>query len=641
MKLLSALIFGLLLIAVVGWYGCRWFVVPPTSSQQEAPPQTGFKNRTAESGIDFRMRFLPNEQGETFKINLYDHGCGVAVGDYNGDGHDDIYFLNQLGPNALFRNRGDGTFEDVTAAMGVALADRICVGATFADYDNDGDQDLYVTSTRGGNVLLRNENHQQYVDVTREAGLEHVGHSQTAVFFDYDRDSLLDLYVTQTAEWTTENFDETREYYIGKDSFAATAESPKELNLLYLNRGDGTFIEVGESAGLRGLGWSSDAAVFDYDQDGWQDVLVVCMFGRAQLYRNEQDGTFRDVTAQVLGPTPYGGIGAKVFDFDNDGQLDIYIVDMHSDMWMGADYSHASLPLARQYETRRFDTAFGPAAEQSGILRRRRRENPDDPLLGGDDTVVFGNVFFKAVGQGRYVDVTQDANLEMFWPWGIAPGDFDNDGFVDLFVTAGMGYPFYYWPNYLMMNDGQQRYVNRGAGMGIEPPMGGPLLDETIRGVQPARSSRCAATADFNGDGRLEIVVNNFNHEPYYFLNDLPQANFLALKLEGTRSNRDAVGAVVRLVRGSQTLTRQVHAAGGYLSQSSLRLHFGLGPDPRIDRIEVHWPSGQRQVLPQLELNRLHRIVEPESASEPELSLQKRSLADKAFAGPTGRGHSP
>ena len=134
---------------------------PPIASGENQPaadPSAGFRDEAAEAGLDFRMRFLPREQGEIFKINLYDHGCGLAVGDYDGDGHEDMYFLNQLGPNALFRNRGNGTFEEVTARMGVALDDRICVGATFADYDNDGDQDLYVTSTRGGNVLFRNEN---------------------------------------------------------------------------------------------------------------------------------------------------------------------------------------------------------------------------------------------------------------------------------------------------------------------------------------------------------------------------------------------------------------------------------------------------------------------------------------------------
>src|SRR5262249_6761456 len=150
-----------------------------------------FQNVTRQSGINFRTSFLPDEQGEKFKINLYDHGSGVAVGDFDGDGHEDVYFVNQLGRNALYRNKGDGTFEDVTDRAGVALGDRICVAAVFADYDNDGHPDLFVTSTRGGNVLFRNQGNGTFKDVTQEAGLAHAGHSQIGIFFDYDNDGFL------------------------------------------------------------------------------------------------------------------------------------------------------------------------------------------------------------------------------------------------------------------------------------------------------------------------------------------------------------------------------------------------------------------------------------------------------------------
>src|SRR5687768_12217498 len=151
---------------------------------------TGFQDIAKSAGLDFKMRFLPNEQGETYKVNIYDHGCGLAVGDYDGDGHDDVYFLNQMGENALYRNRGDGTFVDTTKAAGVGVGDRICVGAAMDDYDNDGDQDLYVTSTRGGNILFQNQGNGTFRDHTEAAGLQHVGHSQTPVFFDADRDGL-------------------------------------------------------------------------------------------------------------------------------------------------------------------------------------------------------------------------------------------------------------------------------------------------------------------------------------------------------------------------------------------------------------------------------------------------------------------
>src|SRR5439155_19900351 len=197
------------------------------------PP--GFEERAQESGITFRMNFLSGEQGEKFKANLYDHGCGVAVGDFDGDGYDDIFFCNQLGKCALYKNKGDGTFEDVTERAGVGLGDRICVAATWADYDNDGRQDLFVTSTRGGNVLFKNLGEGKFKDVTKEAGLTYAGHSQTAVFFDYDRDGYLDLLVTNTAKWTEKSKDPTGRYYPGGNELFELIDSPREYNILYRN----------------------------------------------------------------------------------------------------------------------------------------------------------------------------------------------------------------------------------------------------------------------------------------------------------------------------------------------------------------------------------------------------------------------
>lgn len=573
----------------------------------------GFVDVASEAGIDFRMHFLPNEQGETFKINLYDHGCGVAVGDYDGDGDDDIYLLNQLGPNGLFRNRGDGKFEDVTAEVGLALDDRISVGATFSDYDNDGDQDLFVTSTRGGNVLFRNQGQGRYAEATKDAGLEHIGHSQTPAFFDYDNDGWLDLYLVQTAEWTKNAFDNDSRYYVGKGelgSFGDVLASKPEYNLLYHNNRDGTFTDVTEKSGLRGRGWAGDVAVFDYDLDGWLDVLVTCMFGRAQLYRNNGNGTFDDVTPRTLGKTPFGGIGAKVFDFDNDGKLDLYIVDMHSDMWMGVDFRHVSLKKAQENERRRFEYFFGPYYYEDERFRREEYQVQD--ILGyRREEVLFGNALYRNLGDGAFEECGIQHNLETFWPWGIAAGDFDNNGFVDVLIPSGMGYPFYYWPNYLLMNNERGEFVEKGAAFGIEPPAAGKFLGQQIAGRDCARSSRCAATADFDGDGRIEIIVNNFNHEPYFFKNVFPPNNYLAIRLTGTQSNRDAVGAVVTLFDGNKKMVRQVEPAGGYLSHSSKTLHFGLGKRKSIDKIEIRWPRGRLQTLEGIPLNRLHEIREP------------------------------
>jgi hypothetical protein len=557
------------------------------------------------------MHYLPKEQGEPFHINLYDHGSGLAVGDYDNDGHEDIYFLNQLGPNALYRNMGDGSFVDVTAKAGVALADRISVGATFADYDNDGWADLFVTSTRGGDVLFHNRGDGTFEDVTAAAGLSHVGHSQAAVFFDYDNDGDLDLFLTNTAKWTTDVFDSATGSFEGGADLASLMSSPKESNILYRNNGDGTFTDVTDRAGLRGRGWAGDVAVFDYDEDGFLDLFVPSMVGRGQLYHNSGRGTFTDVTAQTLGRTPYGAIGCKVFDYDGDGRLDLFVVDMHSDMWMGVDKSHVSLDVARQVQHRRFRTPKGPTVDEeaSGLIQIQRamfaRQGEDV------DALLFGNALYRNLGHGKFTETAIAAGLETLWPWGVATGDFDNDGHEDVFIPSGMGYPFYYWPNQLMMSNGDGTFQDRAAALGVEPPTHGIYLDESIGGQRATRSSRSAVVADFDGDGRLEIVTNNFNDRPYYFANRFPRRNYVAFQLTGTSSNRDAIGAVVRLWVGKTVMVRQVNPAGGYLSHSSRVVHFGLGDRTKVDRIEIRWPRGIVQKLDNPEINTLHQIREP------------------------------
>jgi hypothetical protein len=597
-------VFGVILVLAAGaWFISRWWTQAP-----EEMVHAYFQDRATEAGLDFRMAFLPGEQGEQFKINLYDHGAGVAVGDYDGDGHDDIYFANQLGANALYRNKGDGAFENMTAQAGVAVGDRVCVGAAFADYDNDGDQDLFVTSTRGGNLLFRNQGDGTFKDATKHAGVELVAHSQAAAFFDYDNDGWLDLLVVNTAQWTTETFNPKGNYYIGKGAggdFEELVHSPKEQNRLYRNNRDGAFSDVTLPAGMQGRGWAGDVAVLDYNDDGHLDVLITCMFGPAQLYRNNSGVTFTDVADQVLGRTSWGGVGAKAFGSRNKGRLDLLIVDMHSDMWMGLDYEHKTLELAKQNAGQRYPSPDGP-------YEKKRSEADWEAMLGARRSEVrFGNTFFRNLGDAKFEEGAEKVGLETFWPWGIAAGDFDNDGAEDLFLTAGMGYPFYYWPNSLLMNDGDGTFTDRAGRFGIEPPVRGVTLPEKIGGKGAARSSRCAAVADFDGDGRLEIVVNNFNHEPYYFRNQFPAKNHISFRLQGTKSNRDAVGAVVRLFVGDEVLTRQVHPAGGYLAQSSRTLHFGLGDRTAIDRAEITWPGGRRQTIAKLVMNKLHVIVEP------------------------------
>jgi enediyne biosynthesis protein E4 len=584
----------------------------PESAARVQEPATGFQDRAQAAGIAFRMNNLRMEQGERFRINLYDHGSGLAIGDYDNDGRDDIYFLNQQGTNALYRNAGGGSFVDVTAKAGVALGDRVSVGATFADYDNDGFPDLFVTSTRGGNVLFHNRGDGTFANVTAAAGVSHVGHSQTPVFFDYDNDGDLDLFLTNTAHWTKDVVDFANgNYYEGKESLADLMTSPKEHNILYRNDGKGSFTEVTDAAGLRGRGWAGDVAVFDYDEDGYLDLFVPSMFGRGQLYRNSGHGTFTDVTAETLGKTSHGAIGTKVFDYDGDGRLDLFVVDMHSDMWTGIDAQQRSREAAKQYQHRRFLTSSGPTVDESapGFIESQRKEFA---AHGEDyDAMLFGNALYRNLGGGKFSETAVAAGLETFWPWGIATGDYDNDGDEDVFITAGMGYPFYYWPNALMMNDGDGTFRDRAATLGVEPPAGGTTQERTISGRPAVRSSRSAAVADFDGDGRLEIVTNNFNDRPYFFANRFPQRHYVELRLTGTKSNRDAIGALARLWAGSTVMVRQVSPAGGYLAQSSKVLHFGLGDRTSVDSIEIRWPRGIVQTLKNPAIDTLHRIQEP------------------------------
>jgi hypothetical protein len=592
--------------------------------KREGAPSTvgaahGFREAALESGINWQMRFLPDEQGEKFKINLYDHGTGVAVGDYNGDGFDDIYLVNQLGKNALFKNNGDGTFTDVTEEAGVGLGDRICAGATFADYDNSGHQSLFVTSTRGGNVLFKNLGNGTFKDVTMEVGLDFVGHSQTCVFFDYDNDGYLDLLVTNTAKWTTDQFDPAQKYYRGVPSILEGFDkAKKETNILYHNVPDGKggrrFVDVTQETGLGGKGWSGDVAVLDYDEDGFPDLLVTNMFGgydRTSLYHNVPNGKggrrFEDVTDQTLGRVSFGSIGCKAFDFNNDGKLDLLIVDMHSDMWMGVkyDWPQEEIDLINRGEKKKYLFLSGP-----------NRQNWEQNFSIPYDKVVFGNTLFKNLGNGKFEEVSDKAGMETLWPWGVATGDFDNDGYEDVFLPSGMGFPYFYWPNYLMMNNGNETFTDRAKELGIEPPARGEYLAEKIGGRLAARSSRTAATADFDGDGRLDLIVNNFNDNPYYFRNKFPKKNYVAFRLRGTKSNRDAIGAVVRIYMGKEVMTRQVNPAGGYLSQSSKTVHFGLGDRAKIDRVEIRWPSGIKQEIANPEINKLHEVEESEKVAE-------------------------
>jgi hypothetical protein len=580
--------------------------VPGRDSGEGGRASGGFVEGAWEAGVTFKTSFLPTEQGEKFKVNLYDHGAGLAIADVDGDGDDDLFFCNQLGSNALYRNDGGRRFTDVTARAGVGLAQGLVkVAAAFADVDGDGDPDLYVTTTRGGNVFFRNRGDGTFEEATAASGLALVAHSQQPTFFDADRDGDPDLLVTNTARWTTEEWSEGNEYRLGVSNLLQLLDSQPEPNRFWTNDGKGRFTDATEAAGLTGVGWGGDTAVLDFDDDGDLDLFVGNMFGRSLLYENDGRGRFSDATAKALGVTSWGTVGAKLLDADVDGRLDLFLVDMHSDMWMRPDEDPATLEPARK-----FSGPYGPLIEKGRLTEEEAAARIARRGYRVEE-VVFGNTLFRNRGGGRYVERSDAAGLETLWPWGIAAADFDLDGDEDVYLPSGMGFPYAYLPSPLFLSRGDGTFEEVAARAGLDPPPGGVHLSGELGGRRPARSARAAATSDLDGDGRVDLVVTNFNDRAFLWWNEYPRRRWLALRLLGTASGRDAVGAVATVRVGERTLVRQVQAAGGYLAQSSRVLHFGLGDAERVGPVEVRWPSGKVQRLEGLALDRRHDVEEP------------------------------
>ena len=486
------------------------------------------------------------------KYILETKGNGVGFIDFDRDGWPDIYLTNgtrlegfppgEAPTNHLYRNNHDGTFTDVTARSVLARTGwqtGVCAG----DYDNDGWDDLLLTYY-GQNRLYHNNHDGTFTDVTERAGLKQ---SETrwgtgCTFLDYDRDGRLDIFIANFIQFDPATAPQPGERVIcrwkGMPVLCGPAGLPSGRNVLYHNNGDGTFTDVSEASGIAKVSGNGLSAVsYDFDNDGWPDIYVANDSTPSFLFHNNHDGTFAEIGAQAgiaynEDGLEQAGMGLAVADYDGDGWLDI------------------------------FKSNF---ADDSPNLYHNK----------GDGT--FSDVVFKA-GLGEIRNQVS---------WGTGFIDADNDGWEDLFYVSGHVYPevdqyhvenTFRQPRLLFRNLGNGRFENISA-------ESGPAFRERY-------SSRGAAFADFNNDGKIDVLIMNMNEKPSLWKNESGNSNAsLTVKLIGTRTNRDGIGARVRVVTGDHQQTDEVHSGGSTMSMSDLRLHFGLGQAKKVDLLEVRWPA--------------------------------------------------
>jgi hypothetical protein len=405
-----------------------------------------FSDRLESSGVTFEHISVD----DACRINIaghYDHGNGIAVADVDNDGLLDVYWTTQLGPNQLWRNLGGGKFESMTSPA-LALADKISVSSSFADTDNDGDPDLFVTTVRGGNDFFENDGKGGFTNATERSGLGYSGHSSSGEFFDYDRDGLLDLFVCNVGVYTQKEAKGPGGYFkVVSDAFAGHLKprERREKSLLYRNTGNNRFVDVTDATQLIDYSWTGDASPIDANGDGWIDLYVLNMQGHDEYYENVGGKIFKKRSREVFPKTPWGAMGIKFFDYNNDGALDLYLTDMHSDM---------SKPINLGEETLKSKITW-----------------PESFLLSGGQSI-FGNAFYRNES-GRFVEVSGQVNTENYWPWGISVGDLNADGFEDVFVTCSMNYPFRYCENKTLLNDRGIRFLDSEFILGVEPRRGG------------------------------------------------------------------------------------------------------------------------------------------------------------------------
>jgi hypothetical protein len=518
---------------------------------------------------------IPNVWGgvREKKYIIETKGSGIAFFDYDHDGWLDIYLTNgvRLGEtyergkaptSHLYKNNRDGTFTDVTERSGLARTGwqtGVCVG----DYDNDGWDDLFC-SFWGHNILFHNNGDGTFTDVTHKAGLyeDRVRWGTGCTWLDYDRDSFLDLFVANYIDLDLEKLPAMLGQrgacqWHGVPVLCGPQGLPAGMNILYHNNGDGTFTDVSEKSGILKPGprYSITAVSYDFDNDGWPDIYVAVDSQASLFFRNNHNGTFTD-QAVMAGcalsedGVEQSGMGVGVGDYDCDGWLDIVKTNFVND---SIDLYH--------------NNADGTFTEVS-----------------------------NAAGAGM---LTQYVN------WGAGFVDFDNDGWPDILYVTGHVYPEveqvgepFKTPRIVYRNLGNGKFVDVSAQMGP--------------GIAERFSSRGCAFGDFDNDGDVDVLVLNLNDVPSLLRNDGGNSNnWVKIKLMGTKCNRTAIGARVRVVTGTHTQTDEVHSGTSVMSQSDLRLHFGLGQSKIVDLIEVKWPTTQKvERFTNVEVNQMIIIKE-------------------------------